>query len=96
MDHFNKLTPAEAERVALLLEECGEVVQICGKILRHGFDSCNPLTDGPDNRQLLQRELGDIEAAKDLMNEAGDIADCTVKGFAVLKLKKVGTYLHHQ
>ena len=33
---FNGLTPAEAERLALLMEECGEVVQIIGKVLRHG------------------------------------------------------------
>lgn len=24
MDHFNQLTPAEAERLAMLAEECGE------------------------------------------------------------------------
>ncbi len=96
MNHFNQLTPAEAERVALLLEECGEVVQICGKILRHGFDSCNPYGDGSDNRHLLQKELGDVVAAKHLMNMAGDIADSTVEGYGVLKLKKVGKYLHHQ
>ena len=35
-DHFNNLTPGEAERLAILAEECGEVIQIIGKILRHG------------------------------------------------------------
>lgn len=33
-DHFNGLTPAEAERLALLLEELGEAQQAIGKILR--------------------------------------------------------------
>lgn len=42
MDHFNKLTPAEAERLAMLAEECGEVIQVVGKILRHGFESYHP------------------------------------------------------
>jgi len=26
MEHFNKLTPAEAERLAILAEEAGEIV----------------------------------------------------------------------
>ena len=37
MEHFNGLTPAEAKRLALLAEECGEVLQAIGKVLRHGF-----------------------------------------------------------
>lgn len=41
-EHFNGLTPAEAERLAMLSEECGEVIQIIGKILRHGYDSYHP------------------------------------------------------
>lgn len=34
---FNGLSPAEVERLALLAEECGEVIQTVGKILRHGY-----------------------------------------------------------
>ena len=57
MEHFNKLTPAEAERLAMLAEECGEVVQIVGKILRHGYDSQHP--DG--NTAALDRYLAERE-----------------------------------
>ena len=32
------LTDAQRERLARLLEERGEVQQIIGKVLRHGFD----------------------------------------------------------
>lgn len=35
MENFNGMTPAETERLAILVEECGEVVQIGMKILRH-------------------------------------------------------------
>jgi len=46
--HFNGLSPAEAERLALLAEECGEVVQAVCKVLRHGYESTNPtLCNGP-------------------------------------------------
>ena len=37
MNNFNQLTPAETERLAILAEECGEVIQAVGKILRHGY-----------------------------------------------------------
>ena len=36
---FNKLSAAEAERLALLLEELGEAQQAIGKILRHGYEN---------------------------------------------------------
>ena len=35
-EHFNGLTPAEDERLAMLAEECAEVIKIVSKIQRHG------------------------------------------------------------
>ena len=32
-EHFNQLTPAEAERLALLAEECGEVMQAAAQFV---------------------------------------------------------------
>jgi len=61
-NHFNRLTPAEAERLAMLAEECGEVIQVIGKILRHGYDSYHPADPSTTNRQLLGRELTDLLA----------------------------------
>lgn len=52
-EHFNRLTPAEHERLAYLMEECGEVIQIIGKIMRHGYESRDPTKATPtfdDNR----------------------------------------------
>ena len=62
VDHFNKLTPAEAERLAMLAEECGEVIQVIGKILRHGYESHHPADPSVTNRALLGRELTDLLA----------------------------------
>lgn len=62
MTHFNQLTPAEAERLAMLAEEAAEVIQIVGKILRHGYDSYHPNSPEITNRDLLGFELTDFYA----------------------------------
>jgi NTP pyrophosphatase (non-canonical NTP hydrolase) len=62
MTFSNKLTDAQAERLAMLAEECGEVIQIVGKILRHGYNSFHPNDPTVTNKQLLGRELTDLYA----------------------------------
>lgn len=92
------LSPAEAERLALLAEECGEVIQVIGKILRHGYESRHP-DGGPTNRQLLEKELGDVFAACDLMwHDHGDrdINRDQINNARFTKHGKVKKYLHHQ
>lgn len=93
--HFNELTPAEAERLALLAEEMGEAIQVIGKILRHGYDSRHP-DGGPNNRGLLESELGDVGAAVDLMVEAKDVDREFIDYETGRKRRRVHTYLHHQ
>lgn len=95
-DNFNKLTPAETERLALLAEECGEVVQIIGKTLRHGYESTNPVTgDGVTNRTKLELELGDIMAALRLMDMREDVELDRVLDNSEIKFLKVNKWLHH-
>lgn len=97
MKHFNQLTPAEAERLALLLEEIGEVQQVIGKILRHGYESYNPLSeDKTTNRDLLQRELGDVQHSVERMYEAGDVSKCAIHNRTKEKAILVERWLHHQ
>ncbi|MDD2748647.1 hypothetical protein [Acidithiobacillus thiooxidans] len=95
MEPFNRLTPAEAERLALLAEECGEVVQAVGKILRHGYESVHP-DGGPTNRESLTRECGDVYHAIWRLIGAGDIDGNEMSQWADDKSKKVINYLHHQ
>ena len=97
MKSFNKLKPAEAERLALLLEELGEAQQAIGKILRHGYEQYSPddfmmVT----NRKALVREIGDVQAAIKLMTGAGDLNADDIFARTTTKLCKVGKYLHHQ
>jgi NTP pyrophosphatase (non-canonical NTP hydrolase) len=99
MPHFNKLTPAELERLALLLEELGEAQQAIGKILRHGYDKFNPFShpsSDPTNRQSLERELGDVEYALELLCAAGDLRAGEIHGARNRKAERIGEYLHHQ
>lgn len=97
---FNQLTPAEAERLAMLAEEAGEVVQICMKILRHGYASHHPddqLGLRP-NRSLLEQELGDLLGVASYMFRARDIRKIMVIQHARNKRERVykNGWAHHQ
>lgn len=94
MEHFNGLTPAEAERLALLAEEMGEAIQAIGKVLRHGYESRHP-EGGPTNRETLERECGDVRHAMIRLCDAGDLSKQRIHDCADMKAKTVSRYLHH-
>ena len=96
MNHYNKLTPAQAERLAMLAEECGEVIQIVGKILRQGYEGYHP--DDmlrTTNRRLLRNELTDVLAVADELVDSGDILDCDHEDVDLAWQRKLQT-AHHQ
>lgn len=96
-DHFNALSAAEAERLALLLEELGEAQQAIGKILRHGYENHNPFGNvALTNRAALVRELGDVQYAIAALGDAGDISTDAVIARRWEKAKTVGRFMHHQ
>lgn len=94
-DHFNRLTPAEAERLAILAEECGEIVQIVSKALRHGLDFHHPDT-GETNRAAIMREIGDLNAICARMVKAGDIQPAPILAASNSKDAKLPRWTHHQ
>jgi len=94
-ESFNKLSPAELERLACLSEECGECIQIIGKIIRHGYNLKDPTkTNSPDNRTLLEKEIGDIQGAVFRMIARNDIDEKRIKARAIKRLESQ-QYLHH-
>lgn len=96
MEHFNELTPAEAELLALLAEECGECVQAIGKILRHGLESFSPYDmSATTNREMLTKEMGDIRAAMIRLCETGVVQKEAVHAAAETKLHKLNKWMHH-
>jgi NTP pyrophosphatase (non-canonical NTP hydrolase) len=96
MDNANQLNAAELERLSILVEELGESVKAVGKILRHGYESYNPLDPVQTNRRDLEMELGDVHAASSMMYTAKDISQSRVKKYCRRKLTKPNRNLHHQ
>lgn len=92
--HFNGLTPAEAERLAMLAEEAGEIIQVVGKILRHGYESHHPLQPNVSNRDLLTKEVADFEAVSIKMRSVGDFGAPGESRGEIWQRKLIWT--HHQ
>jgi hypothetical protein len=88
------LDQAEIERLALVNEECAEVMHIISKILRFGFYSRHP-SGGPTNKELLEGELGDLQARINLMIDAGDIDTANINSHCMVKMESK-QYLLHQ
>lgn len=93
---YNQLTDAQAERLALLLEELGEAQQVIGKILRHGYDNFHPDDPATTNRMLLETELGHVRAAEALMVSEGDFSLGRLSDHQVAKVQSVRPWLRHQ
>ena len=92
----NHLNSAELERLALLGEDCAEVGKEIGKIVRHGYASRNPdVADSPTNREDLEREIGDLLWAIDMMAHCGDVSLLRARADAGRHARKT-RYLHHQ
>lgn len=94
---MEELTNAQIERLAILSEECGEVIQIVGKILRHGYKSFHPLDPMlQSNKLLLQNELGDLVNSINFLAEHKDVDIETVYTKAESKKKRFVKWLKHQ
>ena len=93
-EHFNKLSAAEAERLAYLIEELAEAQQAACKILRHGYNSFNPDLPGHvGNRHDLEKELLDVTGAIARMIKAGDVVSHLLTG---ADPEKGAKYMRHQ
>lgn len=94
-EHFHGLTPAQAERLYVLAEECGELVQVVMKTLRHGYESTHP-DGGPTNRQRIEQEAGDVRHAIQMLTDAADLQAVEISLRTMEKSRTIRQYLHHQ
>lgn len=92
--HFNKLTAAQDEALALLAEECAEVIHAVTKIQRHGFHSTHPVSSVP-NVESLQKELGDVLAAIAIVKANTVVEQGAIDEARSNKLDVVAEFLHH-
>lgn len=89
------LTEAEIERLVILIEEAAEVQQIASKILRHGYGSYNPFDEKKTpNRELLNKEIGDLQSAIDMLSDYHDINEASIAVYANRKKDGRKKYLH--
>ena len=65
------LSEAERERLVILVEECGEVIQAAAKILRWGWDS---QYEGITNAERLRDEMDDVPGMIWAMEDLGDVS----------------------
>lgn len=99
--HFNGLSPREAELFACLAEECGEVMQRIGKILRHGI-RVNPYKEsdaeaGTLNTRYLEDELADLHTIEGMLGHLGVIDQNRIVSLIFPKLERLRRpdILHH-
>ena len=90
------LTPAQVERLALLIEECSEVQYEACKVLRHGYFSKNPNDEKAEiTRDNLIRELGDLTHVIQRLIDAGDLSAAEIDTHAFRKADRIKSWLHH-
>lgn len=96
MQHFNGLSPAQAERLAHLIEELAEAQKAACKVLRHGYASADPTNPKhPGNRSDLEGELRDVLGAIQRMTDARDVQPWSLAD-ARGAIEKSNRYMHHQ
>lgn len=95
-NHFNELTEAQAERLAVLLEEMGELQQAIGKIFRHGYNSCNPdVENHKGNRHDFSIECADVICAIQHCESENDLIHKVLNDRHSVRPEKIKKYLHH-
>jgi NTP pyrophosphatase (non-canonical NTP hydrolase) len=77
-------------RIGILVEELAEAGQVAGKVLRFGTLNFHPDDDErTPNRELLERELGDVLAIINLMADYDDVDLRAVYSYSDAKIKKL-------
>ena len=64
----------ETKALGHLMEECAEVIHVCGKILRHGWYNSHPDYGDVPNDQLLGKEIDDVVKSANKVKKVGHAA----------------------
>lgn len=71
------------ELLTITMEECGELVQACSKLIRFEKDRC------PDDMSNLQDEVGDLMCMIELLKRDGFVTEEQIKDRMFLKEQKL-------
>lgn len=92
---YNRLTPAQAERLDWLQEELAEAIQAVAKIKRHGYESRDPTKTGAlTNRRDLEIELGQVLRAVQLLGAKEELSQLRI--MEAYFMTTGSRYMHHQ
>lgn len=90
------ISPAQAERLHKLTEECGELISIINKTLRHGMESYHPDDEyRTPNRNLIENEIGDVLIAVGLMIQCNDVDVSRIEVAADRGKEAAKIWMHH-
>lgn len=83
-----QLTEQQEEALRILQEEAAEVIQAISKIFRFGMDGRKESL-GPNNRQHLETELGDLSAMIDILIQQGQVEFLNILAAKAAKKEKL-------
>lgn len=78
------------EALVITMEECGEVIQECSKMLRFGHKDSND--QATDKIERLSKEVGDLFLMIDHLVEQGLVDPNIVSNQKLVKAKKLKEY----
>jgi len=71
------------ELLTITMEECGELIQACSKLIRFEKDEC------PNDMSNLQDEIGDLMCMIELLKRDGLVTEEQIKDRMFLKEQKL-------
>jgi hypothetical protein len=86
----------QIEALALLMEDCAEVIHQAGKMLRHGVGLSTDQNTGVyyDNAALLIKELAQLDVAVSLVGLLLDLDQAKWQAARKERLEQLPLYLH--
>ena len=73
----------QQEMLTITMEECGELIQACSKIIRFEDDKC------PEDILNLQQEIGDVLCMVEIIKEAGLVNETQIIERMAVKREKL-------
>ncbi len=78
MEHINKLTQAEAERLTLIIGQLGDVQKIIGNIFLYGYDVIPP-GEKKTNREILTYQVALLQCSFGILIGSKDVSQTSME-----------------